>query len=407
MNALTAPLLLTILSIAIWLGLLIGRGQFWRSDQRLGSSIPPSAIPAPSAPGELPSVPTVAIIIPARNEAQVLPDSLPSLLCQYGPARVQIILVDDHSSDGTSTIACSIAEELDQTQRLTLLPGSPLPEGWTGKLWAMAQGVELAKRLTPAPDFLLFTDADIRHAPDNLSRLLAKAELEHLTMASLMVRLRCTDFWEKLMIPAFVFFFQKLYPFRWVNQPTNPTAAAAGGCILIRPEALSRIGGLEAIHRALIDDCALARAVKTSDRSSCGEGRIWIGLSEDTESLRAYTSLASIWEMVSRTAFTQLDHSPLRLFGTIVGMSMIYLIPPISALSGWLRHDGLLLGAGLIGWLLMAYAYAPTVRFYRISLGYSFLLPVIALLYTLMTFDSALQYWQGRGGAWKGRTYGA
>jgi hopene-associated glycosyltransferase HpnB len=311
----------------------------------------------------------------------------------------------DQSDDGTAQVARRTAADLGRSDQLEVCAGTPLPRGWSGKLWAMAQGVQRAEQLQPAPTYLLFTDADIAHEPGNVARLVARAEAEQLSLVSLMVRLRCSSFWERWLIPAFVFFFQKLYPFRWVNQPHNATAAAAGGCILMRREALGRIGGLAAIHRALIDDCTLARAVKRSDREAFGEGRLRLGLSDGTLSLRPYPDLASIWTMVARTAFSQLDHSAWLLLGTLVGMGLIYLLPPLGLISGLLLGNPPLIALGLASWGLMAIAYGPMVRFYGLSPRRAFSLPVVALLYTLMTLDSALRHWRGRGGAWKGRTY--
>ncbi len=347
----------------------------------------------------------MCVVIPARNEAAVLPRSLGSVLSQSYGGRLQVILIDDQSDDGTAAAARRTAEDLGRSEQLEICAGSPLPLGWSGKLWAMAQGVRRAEAYHPAPHYILFTDADIAHEPGNLARLVARAEADQLSLVSLMVRLRCASFWERWLIPAFVFFFQKLYPFRWVNQPSNATAAAAGGCILIRRDALERIGGLAAIHRALIDDCTLAQAIKSNDREVFGEGRLWLGLSDGTRSLRPYPDLDSIWTMVARTAFTQLDHSPWRLLGTLVGMELIYLMPSLALGSGLLLREPVLMVMGLVGWGLMAFAYAPMLRFYRLSPLRAFALPAIVLLYTLMTIDSAFRHWRGRGGAWKGRTY--
>lgn len=387
---------LTVLSLAIWVGLLGWRGQFWQADQRL------------EVQATEPEVwPSVCAVLPARNEASLLPVTLRSLLMQDYPG-VTIILVDDHSTDGTASVASRVAQELDKGWQLNIVCAEPLPPGWTGKLWALEQGIRQAQTLTPPPDYFLLTDADIEHDSKNLRQLVAKAQQEDLDLVSLMVLLRCQSFWEKLLIPAFVFFFQKLYPFRWVNDPTNPTAAAAGGCILIRREALVRVGGIQAVREALIDDCALAQAVKSTPRyKPHALGRIWLGLGPLTSSLRPYPSLASIWDMVARTAFTQLNYSPWLLLGTLVGMTLIYAVPPTGAIVGGLTGNWLTAIAGLSGWLLMAWAYLPTLRFYGCSPLLAFCLPAIALLYTLMTLDSALRHWRGQGGAWKGRIYSA
>jgi cellulose synthase/poly-beta-1,6-N-acetylglucosamine synthase-like glycosyltransferase len=426
---------LTVLSLTIWVGLLCFRGQFWQADQQLEEQAT-----------ALETWPSVCAVIPARNEADLLPITLRSLLIQDYPGSFHIILVDDGSTDGTAKVARGVAQSLDKSQQLHILSAESLPPGWSGKLWAMEQGIRHAQNLTPPPNYLLFADADIEHDAENLSRLIAKAQQDDLDLVSLMVLLRCQSFWEQLLIPAFVFFFQKLYPFRWANNPSNSTAAAAGGCILIRREALNRIGGIQVIRQALIDDCALAQAVKSNKKGSeevvSGEaanshvsvagsspisssvphcsptlpqsdsqseqearGRIWLGLTCSTRSLRPYPSLKSIWDMVARTAFTQLNYSPLLLLGTLLGMTLIYLVPPMGAIFGGLTGTWSIAIAGLSAWLLMAIAYLPTLRFYGRSPLLAVGLPTVALLYTFMTLDSALRHWQGRGGAWKGRVY--
>lgn len=382
---------LVIISLAIWVVLLSWRGQFWQADQRLEVQAT-----------NLEVWPSVCAVIPARNEAKLLPMTLRSLLLQNYPGSVKLILVDDQSTDGTTTVAQGVAQSLEKSQQLHNLCAEPLPPGWTGKLWALEQGIRYAQMLTSAPDYFLLTDADIEHDAGNLRQLVAKAKQENLDLVSLMVLLRCQSFWEQLLIPAFVFFFQKLYPFRWVNDPSNPTAAAAGGCILISRAALSRVGGIQTVREALIDDCALAQAVKSTSNS-----RIWLGLGSLTKSLRPYPSLTTIWEMVARTAFTQLNYSPGLLLGTLVGMTLIYVVPLLGVVVGGLTGNWLVALAGLLSWLLMTWAYLPTIRFYKCSTWLAFCLPAIALLYTLMTIDSALRHWRGQGGAWKGRVYPA
>ncbi|HEY9617216.1 MAG TPA: glycosyltransferase [Microcoleaceae cyanobacterium] len=406
-------LLLTLseLSVVIWLILLGLRGGFWQCDQVLESE-------GDGRDGEGEGeYPTVWAVIPARNEAELLPVTLRSLLQQDYPGQLRVILVDDHSTDGTATTAQATAAALGQAEQLTVLAAEPLPTGWSGKLWAMDQGVQ--KALTGSPDYILLTDADICHDRSNLRRLVSQARQRNLSMASVMVRLRCESGWEQLLIPAFVFFFQKLYPFRWVNDPHRATAAAAGGCILIRREALEQIGGLQTIRQALIDDCALAQAVKSrgNENDGVGEGdprsgislqsanNIWLGLSDLTCSLRPYPSLQTIWDMVARTAYTQLNYSPLLLIGTLIGMTVIYLIPPIALAVGIVLGHRAIAFTGLMGWLLMTLAYSPIVRFYRCSPVFAVSLPAIALLYTCMTIDSAWRHWQKKGGAWKGRVY--
>ncbi|HAJ63702.1 MAG TPA: glycosyl transferase family 2 [Cyanobacteria bacterium UBA8543] len=386
-------LVLTVLSLVVWVGLLSIRGQFWRLDQRLDAQV--------TKPKNFSSV---CAIIPARNEANLLPVTLRSLLQQDYPGSLTTILVDDHSDDETAAVAQRVADALGKPSQLHVLSAQSLPPGWTGKLWAIEQGIRQAQTFTPPPDYFLLTDADIEHDAGNLRQLVAKAQQEDLDLVSLMVRLRCESFWEQLLIPAFVFFFQKLYPFRWVNDPHKAIAAAAGGCILTSGEALTRIGGIQAVRQALIDDCALAHAVKSSGQPS-GKGRIWLGLSNSTRSLRPYPSLATIWEMVARTAFTQLNYSAWLLLGTLMGMTLVYVVPPVSAVVGVLAGHWLIAIAGLSTWLLMAYAYFPTIQFYRCSPLLAFCLPLIAFIYTLMTLDSAVRHWQKRGGTWKGRVY--
>ncbi len=377
----------SVLSLVIWVTLIGFRGQFWRADQRLDEKLI-----------DLEEWPSVTAVVPARNEADLLPVSLRSLLTQDYPGIFQVILVDDQSSDGTAEVARQVAQSLDANSRLKICSSSPLPIGWSGKLWAVEQGIQQSELQTPPPDYLLLTDADVEHDPVNLRQLVAKAQQEKLDLVSLMVLLRCQSFWEQLLIPAFVFFFQKLYPFPWVNDPSKPIAAAAGGCILLRSTALAEAGGIQVIRQALIDDCALAQAIKSN------QGRIWLGLSASTRSLRPYPSLETIWEMVARTAFTQLNYSPLLLGGTLIGLFLIYGVPPLAVILVGLVGWPVAL-AGLAGWILMAWAYLPTLRLYRCSPWLAFCLPAIALLYTAMTLDSALRHWRGQGGAWKGRVY--
>jgi hopene-associated glycosyltransferase HpnB len=386
---------LAVLSSLSWIHLLIFRGRFWRCDQQLSVSA-----------ADEPTVwPTVCAIVPARNEATVLPKSLKSLLKQDYPGQFAVMLVDDQSTDGTGSVAQRTAERCDRTTRLRIMTTSALPTGWSGKLWAVHQGIETVLQQPKPPDYILLTDADILHHSKNLRELITKATSEHLDLVSLMVLLRCRSFWEKLLIPAFIFFFQKLYPFPWVNEPTHPMAAAAGGCILVHRDALTQAGGIEVIRKALIDDCALAAAIKGNATEQMPRGKIWLGLTTKTLSLRPYPSLQTIWEMVARTAFTQLRYSSSLLWVALLGMVLIYLMPPISTALGLICGQGLLLGIGGITWMLMAIAYWPTIRLYQLSPFWTLLMPLIAALYTLMTFDSALRHWQGKGGAWKGRVY--
>jgi hopene-associated glycosyltransferase HpnB len=382
-------LAISFLSLIIWLYLLVFRGGFWLADRRIKiQNI------------QLKSFPSVCAVIPARNEADLLPITLRSLGKQDYSGSFKIILVDDRSTDGTAEVARKVASEFAGNFPIDIITSQPLVAGWTGKLWALHQGIQYAEKLSSPPDYFLLTDADIERDRSNITELVAKAEAEKLDLVSLMVLLRCESFWEKFLIPAFVFFFQKLYPFSWANNPKNSTAAAAGGCILIKREALDNIGGIEVVRQALIDDCALAKAVKSTNNHS-----IWLGLTESTRSLRSYPDLNTIWDMVARTAFTQLNYSPLLLVGTVIGMILIYLIPPIALISGLLLGDNSIAITGILTWLLMAVAYFPTIKLYQLSPFWSLSLPGIAFLYTLMTVDSALRHWQGKGGAWKGRVY--
>ncbi|MBE9060706.1 glycosyltransferase [cf. Phormidesmis sp. LEGE 11477] len=387
----TALLWLSAVAAIIWIGLLLLWGQFWRADQQLGDK--------KSQMAELQGTwPAVAVVIPARNEADLIERVVRSHLSQSYPGKLSILLIDDKSTDKTAQIATQTAASLNKTEILTVLLGTALPTGWTGKLWALEQGFRDLQRQASPPEYVLFTDADIEHPSENLQQLVAKAETKKLDLVSLMVQLRTQSFWEQLLIPAFIFFFQLLYPFPWVNNPNKKTAAAAGGCVLLRFEALSRINGLQTIRKALIDDCALGAAVKAG-------GPIWLGLSNEVKSLRPYPSFRSLWQMVARSAYTQLNYSPLLLAGTVIGMALVYWTPPLGFLIGMVIGEWAIALLGLLGWLMMALAYWPTLRLYKSPYWMAFALPIIALLYTLMTIDSARQYWIGGGSEWKGRIY--
>ena len=375
------------LSLGIWLFLLSFWGGFWRANSYLDRHAK-----------ELDRYPNICAVVPARNEAEAISFCLTSLLnCDY-KGQFSVVLVDDNSSDRTAAIAKETAAKLGKSDRLKVVAGKPLEPGWKGKLWAMHQGIKFATAEIK-PDYWLFTDADIQHDRSNLTQLVTKAETKDLDLVSLMVLLRCQSAWEKLLIPAFVFFFQKLYPFAWVNNPQKSIAAAAGGCVLISNEALIEIGGIEGIKDALIDDCTLAKAVKASGKN------IWLGLTETTLSLRGYDNLKTIWDTIARTAYDQLNYSPLLLIGTVVGMAFVYLVAPIGLLWGVITHSWFVFAICTLTWLLMVWAYLPTIRLYKISWTWALLLPAIAFLYTLMTIDSAVKYYRGQGGAWKGRTY--
>ena len=365
------------LPLAIWAYLIAFRGGFWLARERDDRN----------QPADPPVWPAVTAVVPARDEADVIARSIGSLLAQDYPGPFRVVLVDDNSSDGTARVA----ERLPDARVLTVVNGAPLPAGWTGKLWAMSQGVEAATR-GDAPKYLLLTDADIAHAPDNLRRLVARAEAGNLALTSLMARLSCANAAERLLIPAFVYFFAMVYPFAKVNDRKSRTAGAAGGVMLARSDALEAAGGIAAIRTALIDDCTLGALMK-------GQGPIWLGLTDRAESIRPYGSVGEIGRMISRSAYAQLNYSPLILVGALAGLFVTYLAGPlltIFAPSPWRW-------VGLVAWLLMALSFQPMLRFYRRSPLWGLALPVVGALYTAFTLQSAIDVWRGRGGAWKGR----
>ena len=368
--------ILAVAAFAIWVYLIACRGGFWLAGERDDRGPPPAAWP------------TVIAVIPARDEAESIAQTIASLLQQDYSGAFSIVLVDDQSSDGTADVARKVASPT--ADRLTVVPGGDLPAGWTGKLWAMKQGVDRA--VAGNPGFVLFTDADIVFAPDTLARLVAQAESEKLALNSLMVKLRCESFAERVFIPAFIFFFQMLYPFAWVNDRERATAAAAGGCMLVRSEALLAAGGIESIRGALIDDCALARKLKP-------QGQIRLSLTERASSVRRYPGVEDIRRMVARSAYTQLGYSPLKLTGTLAGMALVYLAPTLLALF----VHGPAQTLGLLAWAIMVVSFLPILRFYRLTPLWALFLPLIALGYMAFTADSAYQYARKRGGLWKGR----
>lgn len=368
--------LIAAAAFAVWVYLIAGRGGFWLAAERDDGGPAPSAWPA------------VTAVIPARDEAQAVGQTIASLLLQDYPGPFSVILVDDQSTDGTAEIARHAAAAA--ADRLTVLSGAALPAGWTGKLWAMKQGIELA--LISEPTYLLLTDADIVYRPDALTRLVAQAQAEGLVLTSLMAKLRCESFAERALVPAFVFLFQMLYPFAWVKRPDCATAAAAGGCMLVRRDALGAAGGIEGIRGALIDDCALARKLKT-------QGPILLSLTERVHSIRAYVTVQEIRHMVARSAYAQLRYSPLLLAATVGGMALTYLVPVLLALFG----HGLAQTLGILSWTMMAIVFQPMLRFYRRSPLWGPFLPTVALAYMVFIFDSAYQYARKRGGLWKGR----
>lgn len=380
--------LLAVAVLAIWVYLLFARGFFWRTAERDDDLAQPREGGRP-----IEGWPVVTAVIPARNEADVIAKTVDLLLRQTYPGRFAVVLVDDQSSDSTAAAARAAASEAGASELLTIVKGSDPPAGWTGKLWAMNQGFRHVQALAEPPDYVLFTDADIAYeAPDAVERLVRGAEARGAVLTSLMVKLRCVNWPERLLIPAFVFFFAMLYPFRWVNDRKSAVAAAAGGCMLVRRDSLAAAGGLEAISGALIDDCALGALMKA-------QGPIWLGLTQRVVSHRPYPSLHDIRRMVVRTAYTELRHSPLRLAGTLVGMVLTYLAPPLLTLFA----TGPAQAAGAVAWLMMAASFVPMLRFYDRSPLWGLALPLIAAIYTAFTIESAIQHWRGRGGAWKGR----
>jgi hopene-associated glycosyltransferase HpnB len=324
-------------------------------------------------------------VIPARDEAASIGATVQSLLAQEYPG-LEIIVVDDGSQDGTGDLA--------RAAGATIVQGQPLPAGWTGKVWAQKQGVAAA--LAKAPRYLLLTDADIVYAPGALQRIVARAERGRYALTSVMVKLRCQSFAERAFVPAFVFFFQMLYPFAWVNRPEYATAAAAGGCMLVRSDVLEESGGIDGIRGALIDDCALAAQIKA-------EAPIWLGLSERVHSIRTYDTFGPIRRMVTRSAYAQLHYSPLQLLGATLGMALTFLAGPLLAIFA--SGSAALMGAA--AWLMMAIAFQPTLRLYRLNPLWGLALPLIALTYMVWTVESALQYARGQGGQWKGRVQAA
>lgn len=377
-------LALALLAVAVWAALLVGRGGFWLCGERDASAAAGEPEPA--------EWPDVIAIVPARNEADVIGASVGSLLQQDYPGRFSVLVIDDQSDDGTASAARVAADSLGAGARLRIVQGGGPPPGWTGKLAAMRHGLAAVEASGAAPQFVLFSDADIAYAPHMLRRLVVIAGARQTVLTSLMVKLRCESAAERWLIPAFVFFFQMLYPFRWVNDPRRGKAAAAGGCMLVQREALVAAGGLEAVRDALIDDCALGRLMK-------GQGPIWLGLTEEVHSLRQYPAFADIAQMVSRSAYAELGYSPPRLAGAVVGMALTYLAPPLLVLFA--RGGPQALGA--LVWATMAVAMAPTLRLYGRPALAGLALPGVAAAYVGFTLQSAFDYYRGRGGLWKGR----
>lgn len=380
----TALEIVAWLPAAIWVYLLLFRGLFWLPTVRLRS------------PGDLDSWPSVAVVVPARNEAEIIGETLPTLLAQKYPGRAEIFLVDDSSDDGTGQVASALTQPGGLP--LHVAGGEERPVGWVGKTWALRQGVAAATEEMD-PEWFLFTDADIAHPPDSLASLVHAAVIDGRDLVSLMARLRTATLWERLIVPAFVYFFSQLYPFRLIARSRSRTAGAAGGCVLLRAEALRRAGGVEAIAGAVIDDVALGRAVKRSG------GATWLGYADRVASLRPYPRLGDLWDMVARSAYTQLWYSPLALAGTVVGLCVIYLGPAAVTIAGLATGSGAVSAAGAVAWAILTASYVPMVRYYRINPLWALALPLAAGLYGAMTVDSARRHYRGAGAAWKGRTY--
>ena len=384
-------------SLVSWIVLLLFRGGYWRTRPLLDES-------PPESPSRRNGWPSVVAVIPARNEESVIGESLLTVLSQDYSGPFHVILVSDRSEDSTADLAGAAAARLGRADRLSVVHGEPLPAGWAGKVWAMAQGA--ARPAARSADYVWFTDADIVHGSGVLRALVAKAEADRVDLVSLMARLRVDTRWDRLLIPAFVYFFSKLYPFRFVNDERRRAAGAAGGCMLVRREALERAGGVERIRAALIDDCALGRLIK------CSGGRVWLGFTSSVRSVRLYGTLRSTWDMVARSAYTQLRHSPFLLLCTALGMLFLYAVGPAALVAGLVASAFAVPGAvtlawlGLAAWGLMGLSFLPILRHHGAGRWPAFLLPWAGVLYVAMTVDSAWRHAAGRGGSWKGRTHG-
>jgi hopene-associated glycosyltransferase HpnB len=375
-------------SLAAWIHLVFFNGRFWQGDQRLCARAP--------ADDALAKWPAVVAVVPARNEADVIERTLNSLLAQDYPGELQIVLVDDRSDDGTGDAARRLARDHPAASELRVVATEDMPGGWVGKMWALHTGIEVAETQWPASRYLHLTDADVEHGPGNLRAMVYQAEAGGLDLVSLMVMLHCKTRWEKLLIPAFVYFFQMLYPFPRINDPRSHVAGAAGGCMLVRAESLRRARGIESIRGEIIDDCALGAALKSV-------GRVWVGLSDTEHSVRPYSGLGDIWAMVARSAYTQLRHSAWLLALSVVGMALVFLSPPLVALTFPIHGNvwaTLLAGSA---WLAMAWTFRPSALRYRRPALFGLVLPAAALFYLGMTLDSARRHLIGVGGRWKGR----
>jgi len=374
-----------VIAVVTWSYLVLARGLFWRI-----KSAQPTVGDKTGFPGG------VVAVIPARNEAELIGLVVTSLLNQS--VAMPVILVDDESTDGTADVAQRAAEKAGKADALIVIQSKPLPAGWTGKVWAMHQGIERARALNPA--WFLLTDADVVHGPEtiaNLGIISHDASHRRYDLVSFMVKLHCESLAEKLLIPAFVYFFFMLYPPAWIRDPRRATAGAAGGCMLVKAEALESVGGLESIRSAVIDDCSLARLLKRNG------AKLWLGLTDQSQSLRRYDTFSDVEHMVSRTAFNQLKHSSLLLLGAIAGMAITYLVPPLLLLTP--RELTIFMGAA--AWAAMTITYSSMVRYYRLNPAWALTLPLAALFYLGATIHSAVKYWNGVGGDWKGRVQDA
>ena len=379
-------LLIVSLSFGAWLYLLAARGGFWRAGENDDSTL--------AAPRGFDGWPRVVAVVPARDEADIIGESVASLLRQSYPGDLSIVVVDDDSADDTAAIAQNVAVTGTAANRVTVVAAPPLPSGWSGKLWAVNHGVSHARSLPEPPGYLLLADADICFENDALTQIVLRALRGNLVLTSLMARLRCQTIAERALIPAFVYFFQMLYPFTWVKRVERATAAAAGGCILVHLKTLDAAGGIAAIRNEIIDDCALARLLKE-------RGPIWLGLTRRVRSLRVYHNVADIRRMVSRSAYAELRYSPWILASAVTGMALTYLVPPAFALFS----DGAPQVLGALAWASMMLAFQPTLRVYNASALWGLAMPLIAAAYLAFTLDSAWQHVRGKGGLWKGRTH--
>lgn len=385
-------------ALAAWLAVLLLPSAAWRTRERLE---------LPAGTGQRAGsrdLGRIAVLIPARNEADTIGRTLTALGRQGLDLRV--IVVDDESADGTAAAARAAIAAPGRTLELEIVEGQPLAAGWGGKLWALSQGLERVDR-----DYCLLLDAEIELGPGVVAALLDKAEAEDRAMVSVMARLRCESFWERLLVPPFIFFFKLLYPFAAVARPNARAAAAAGGCALVRTDVMRAIGGFAAIRDALIDDCTLAGRIKSAGHS------IWIGLSDAVRSSRAYPDLASFRRMVSRTAFTQLRYSSSLLVVVAALMLAVFVAPVVAVVAALVvllggspvAGDGIAMAPGAIAAIAaiaaMAAAYWPTVRFYGLPRLWTLTLPAAGILFLAMTLESAMNYWRGTRAEWKGRTY--